>query len=75
MILRIEVCQQRMEHLRYNPYLSLIFTRLFYRLIPEAIPETIEGRAKYWKKYYNTVLGKGTVEHYLEMNRVYGGLR
>lgn len=49
-----------------------LFTRLFYRLIPEAILETIEGRAKYWKKYYNTVLGKGTVEHYLEMNRVYG---
>lgn len=61
------------EHLRYNPYLSLLFTRLFYRLRPEAIPETIEERAKYWKKVYNTKLGKGTPEHYLEINKKYGG--
>ena len=58
------------EHLRYNPYLCFIFTRLFYLLRPNKIPATIEERAKYWKKWYNTKLGKGTVEHYLEANNV-----
>ena len=71
------------EHLRYNPYLSLIFSRLLYRLatrkvdgkyISVPIPLTIEERAKYWKEFYNTEAGKGTPEHYLEMNRVYGGV-
>lgn len=53
------------EHLRYNPFLSLLFCRLFYKLIPKEIPKTVEARASYWKKYYNTYKGKGTVEHYL----------
>ena len=57
------------EELRYNPLLSMIFTRLKYKLIPEEIPITLEGRATYWKKYYNSEDGKGTIEHYLEMNK------
>ncbi len=58
------------EFIRYNPLLAMIFTRLKYKLIPEEIPKTIEDRAEYWKKFYNTELGKGTIEHYLEMNAV-----
>lgn len=72
--LGVDISLVEWEHLRYNPYLSLIFTRLLYRLVKESIPSTIEERAKYWKKYYNTELGKGTPEHYLEMNKIYGGL-
>jgi len=56
------------DHLRYNPLLALIFTRLKYIKVPEGIPGTKIGRAKYWKKYYNTEAGKGTPEHYLLMN-------
>lgn len=52
--------------LAYNPLLALVFTRLKYKLIPAEIPETLEGRAKYWKQHYNTALGKGSVEEYLE---------
>ena len=59
------------EHLRYNSFLSLLFCRLYYKFIPRPIPESVEGRAKYWKKYYNTYLGKGTVGHYLAMVRRY----
>ena len=58
--------------LRYNSYLALLFARLFYWLKGDPIPKTIEERAAYWKLHYNTKLGKGTVEHYLEMNRKYG---
>ena len=56
------------EHLRYNPLLCVLFTRLKYKKVPEEIPMSLEGRAKYWKKYYNTVAGKGTVEHYIKAN-------
>lgn len=56
------------EDLRYNPLLAMICTRLKYRLIAEEIPISIEDRAKYWKKYYNSELGKGTIEHYLSAN-------
>jgi hypothetical protein len=56
------------EHLRYNSFLSLLFCRLFYKPIPKQIPDDIKERAIYWKKYYNTELGKGTAEHYLRMN-------
>ena len=66
--LGIDIDLVEWEHLRYNPLLSLIFTRLKYKLIPDEIPESLEGRAKYWKKYYNTELGKGTIEHYLKAN-------
>ena len=60
------------DDLRYNPFLCLLFTRIFYLLRKPKIPATIEGRAAYWKKWYNTRLGKGTVEHYLNMNKKYG---
>ena len=57
----------RIEHndLDYAPLVAMIMTRLKYKRIPEAIPKTIEGRAEYWKKHYNSMLGKGTVEEYI----------
>ena len=63
----------RFNDLRYNPLLSAIITRLKYKFIPEQIPADKKGRAKYWKKYYNTVAGKGTTKHYLEANALFKG--
>ena len=57
--------------LRYNPLISVIFCRLKYILVPSAIPDTIQGRAFYWKRWYNSYAGKGSPEHYLKMNEVY----
>lgn len=70
--LGVDISLVEWDDLRYNDFLSLLFTRLFYRLKGDPIPKTIEERAAYWKLHYNTKLGKGTVEHYLEMNRKYG---
>lgn len=55
----------RHSDLANDPKLSLIFCRLHYRLRPEDIPYTLRGRAEYWKQFYNSQAGKGTVEHYL----------
>ncbi len=64
--LGIDIRVVEWEHLRYNPLLSVLFCRLFYKLIKEEIPSKLELRAMYWKKYYNTKFGKGTVEHYIK---------
>jgi len=46
--------------------LSVIYGRLYLaQITDEPIPNTVEERAKYWKKYYNTSAGKGTVKGYL----------
>lgn len=70
--LNVDIEKVEWNDLRYNPFLSLLFTRLHYWLKGDPIPKTIEERAAYWKLHYNTKFGKGTVEHYLEMNRKYG---
>ena len=51
-----------------NIALASAFCRIHYRRQPGAIPKTMEGRAKYWKKFYNTELGRGTIKHYVEAN-------
>ena len=40
--------------------------RIHYWRKPGAIPAEIEGQAAYWKRHYNTPLGRGTVEKYLK---------
>ena len=56
-----------------NIALQVAFCRLKYRRDKFAIPPAneIEEQAKYWKRVYNTRLGKGTVEHFLEANKDY----
>lgn len=70
--LGVDIALVEWDDLRYNHFLALLFTRLHYRLKGDPIPKTIEERARYWKLHYNTKLGKGTPEHYLEMNEKYG---
>mgnify|MGYP000064794512 CR=1 FL=1 len=55
-----------LKDLAEDPLLSLICCRLSYKRIPAAIPSDLFGRAQYWKEYYNTNAGSGTVEHYRE---------
>lgn len=50
-----------------NAYFSAYLARLFYLSKSGAIPSDVSGRAFYWKKYYNTVKGAGSVEHYIKL--------
>lgn len=61
----IDIKSVKWADLNYSPLLATIFARLHYKLRPDAVPQALKGRAEYWKKHYNSVLGKGTVEHYL----------
>jgi type VI secretion system secreted protein VgrG len=53
-----------------NVGLQTALCRLHYRRVPSALPKAsnLEAQAKYWKEFYNTELGKGTIEHFIEAN-------
>jgi len=69
----IDIKKIRHDALDYSPLLAAIFCRLFYKLIPDVIPASVEGRAVYWKKHYNTVLGAGTAAEYVVNAKRYAG--
>ena len=56
-----------------NIALQVAFCRLKYRRDSKPLPkwDDIEGQAKYWKRVYNSELGRGTVKHFLEANDGY----
>ena len=49
-------------------------TRIHYLRIPARLPAEgdWDGQACYWKKYYNTYLGAGTEDEYLDVLESYG---
>ena len=49
-----------------KPFYSGLAARLFLSNIPEAIPCELDEQARYWKKYYNTEAGKGTVQRFID---------
>ena len=53
-----------------NIALQVVFCRLKYRRDKYALPliGDLQGQARYWKRVYNTELGKGTIEHFMEVN-------
>jgi len=55
------------EQIVWNMALSVVYARLHYRRIPEKLPDAddLTGQARYWKRYYNTALGRGTEEEYI----------
>lgn len=60
------------EMMIWNLKYACAMARVHYRRVPEPIPLDLEGQAHYWKEYYNTQLGKGTVTKYLEAWRSVG---
>jgi len=67
------------EHKGWGPWLEwdlayqILICRCHYLRCPGAIPKTVEDQAWYWKKFYNTVAGAGTVQQYIENYRRYCG--
>lgn len=52
-----------------------IMTRIFYHGIEEPLPpaNNVEAMGVYWKKYYNTVYGAGTVDEFVKSYHTYVG--
>lgn len=54
------------EALTTNLAYACAMCRIHYLRQPGKIPATVDGQAQYWKKYYNTALGRGTVAEYVD---------
>ena len=63
---------KRHFQLHTNLSYAAAMCRLHYYRVDEALPaaDDIVGLGRYWKKYYNTVAGKGTVDQFCKNYRV-----
>ena len=52
--------------LENNDVYSICIARVKYFRDPYPIPGTVDERAKFWKRVYNTEKGKGTVVEYIK---------
>jgi len=61
------------EVMIYDLKFATQMARFHYLRVSEAIPQTDnpEELGKYWKKYYNTIKGKGTVEEFVKNYMLY----
>ena len=57
--------------LETNDKLSIAMCRLKYLRVKDKIPGTVEGYARYYKKYYNTYQGKATEHEFILKYRKY----
>ncbi|MCF8467399.1 MAG: hypothetical protein K9G33_08375 [Sneathiella sp.] len=57
------------SQLVWNLKFATAICRIHYWRVPDPIPGNLAGQAAYWKRHYNTALGRGTVEKYLECAR------
>jgi len=59
------------EELEWDLRLATIMARLRYWIIPKPLPDAndIQALAQYWKNYYNTRFGRGTIEEFIENYR------
>ena len=71
-----------MPDLEFNMAYAIAMTRVYYFRVPKALPEvnyfdrqitypSVQRLAQYWKQYYNTPKGKGTVEKAIKDYYVY----
>ena len=51
--------------LESNITAGIVHCRIKYWRAPEKMPNSLEGYAKYWKRYYNTIKGKGEVDGFM----------
>lgn len=64
----VQVGQNSEDHLVGSLFYQTIIARLIYARIKEPLPKADDkkGLANYWKKYYNTIKGKGTTEEFIK---------
>ena len=61
--------------LRGNLPYQIAMARLHYYRVPDPLPEAgdIESMAMYWKRHYNTFLGRGTTDEFVSNYRRHVG--
>lgn len=61
------------DNLQLNPEFAMYLARFYYLSKNDSIPSSLEGRAAYWKKYYNTVFGAGNPTKYIQLIQTHLG--
>lgn len=63
----------KLEALEHNDYYAAAMARVHYYRVSKALPDAgdVNAQAAYWKQYYNTPLGKGRVNEYVEKWELY----
>jgi hypothetical protein len=56
---------------RKDPMINSLLTRMALATIEEKIPSNLSEQAVYWKKEWNSRLGKGTPEHFINQVQIY----
>lgn len=61
------------ELMLYNLRYAVVMCRLHYLRVSESLPlrDDIHGMAEYWKQHYNTPLGKGSIEDFVNSYTTY----
>lgn len=61
------------EELEWNLAFAIVMCRIHYLRVPHPLPDAndVSGLAEYWKRYYNTVAGRGTVEQFIKNYKRY----
>jgi hypothetical protein len=59
------IAEFKPESMVYNLKFSICMARVHYLRRPEALPKDLANQAAYWKRYYNTYLGAGTIDEYI----------
>lgn len=56
------------DEILWNLRYATAMTRIHYLRVKEKLPDhdDVEALARYWKKYYNTSLGRGTEEEFIK---------
>lgn len=54
-----------------NINFAIAVARVIYYRKPEPLPNTVYECAAYWKKWYNTEKGKGTIYHFIDIVNYY----
>lgn len=62
----IDIDKMDYRELELSPLASIVMARIKYKLVPYAIPkwDDFEGIWGYYKKWYNSRLGKATIEEF-----------
>lgn len=61
------------DNLIGNLWYSTAMCRVHYARVKAPLPEdNVQELAEYWKQYYNTYLGKGTVQEFIQNYTKYG---
>lgn len=73
-----EVCgndKPNPQALKGNLYYAIAMCRIHYLRKTEPLPaaDDIRGLGLYWKRHYNTMLGKGTIDEFVENYKKYVG--